>query len=183
MSIAVASRYARALADLVLSQKDGITPQEALQQVRAVEAVIDQSSELRGALMSPAVNAAKKRMVARRLAEQLGLAQVIRNFILVVIDHRRVTLLGRIADALEKTLDDRMGRLRATVSTAAPLEESQRKRIEERLEQRTGKDVVCDFKEDPELVGGVSVQIGSTIYDGSVRGRLAALRTRMASSG
>jgi F-type H+-transporting ATPase subunit delta len=148
--------------------------------VRAVEEIIDQSAELRGALMSPAVNAAKKRTVAGRLAERLD-SQVIRNFILVVIDHR-VTLLGRIAEALEKTLDDRMGRLRATVSTAAPLEESQRKRIEQRLEERTGKGVVCDFKEDPELVGGVSVQIGSTIYDGSVRGRLAALRTRMASS-
>jgi F-type H+-transporting ATPase subunit delta len=182
MSLAAASRYARALADLVLAPNSGVAPDEALAQVRTIEAALQQSAELRAALMSPAVPMARKRAVARGLAEKLELARTVRNFLLVVIDHRRVTLLGSIAGALEKTLDDRLGRVLATVTSAAPLDDRQRSKIERRLVERTGKQVRFEFAQNPELIGGLSVKIGSTIYDGSVRGRLTALRSKMASS-
>jgi F-type H+-transporting ATPase subunit delta len=181
MSLAVASRYARALADLVLAPGSPIAPPQALEQVRSFQRVLETSPELRAALTTPAVNAARKRAVAGRIAERLGVARTIRNFIFVVIDHRRIPLVARIADSFETTLDDRMGRVRATVTSASPVDDARRVVLEKRLVERTDKQVRCEYRIDPDLVGGLSVQIGSTIYDGSVRGRLAALRTRMVS--
>jgi F-type H+-transporting ATPase subunit delta len=182
MSIAVASRYARALADIVVVPGAPIAPREALEQVRAFQQVLEVAPELSVALMSLAVPAGRKRAVVRQVADRLGVARVIRNFLSVVVDHRRVALVPRIADALEKTLDDRMGIVRATVTSAGPLGDAQRRQLEGRLVERTGKQVRCDYRSDAGLLGGLSVQIGSTIYDGSVRGRLAALRARLVSA-
>jgi F-type H+-transporting ATPase subunit delta len=99
---------------------------------------------------------------------------------LVVIKHRRAALLGEMAHALETELDDRLGRVRASVLSAAELDGARQNRLREELERMTGKQVRCEFHVDRRLIGGVSVRVGSTIYDGSVSGRLEALRHRMA---
>jgi F-type H+-transporting ATPase subunit delta len=180
MSLAVANRYARALSDLILSSAE-VPPQTALEQLRSFQHALEISPELRTALMSPAVAIARKRAAANRLAGQLGVSRLVRNFLFVIIDHRRVPLVPRIVEAFERAIDDRLGRVRATISSAAELTTEQRAKIESRIAERTGRQVRSDYRIDPALIGGVAVQVGSTIYDGSVRGRLRALRTRMVS--
>jgi F-type H+-transporting ATPase subunit delta len=96
-----------------------------------------------------------------------------------VIDHRRIGSLNEIAEALEEVFDERLGRARAKVSSATDLSGTDKLLLEAELRRKTGKEVRCDFQVQPELLGGVSVQIGSTIYDGSVRGQLAAVRARL----
>ena len=179
MSLAVANRYARALADVVLAPGSGVDAETALGQVRAFGALVKESLELTNVLVSPAVSLQQKQNVAQNLGGRLGLSRVVQNFVLVVIKHRRAALLPQMAQALETVLDERLGRVRAAVTSASPLDEIRQNQLREELSRMTGKQVRCEFDVDAALMGGVSVRVGSTVYDGSVSGRLEALRQRM----
>ena len=180
MSLAIANRYARALADAVLASGSTLEAPVAVEQLAGFAALLKESSDLRNVLMSPAVSAARKRAVVSKLGETLGIHKLIHNFLFVVIDHRRIRQFAEISSAFQLAIDERLGRVRAQVSSAAPLGEAEQSSLQAKLAQMTGKQVRCEFQVDPSLLGGASVRIGSTIYDGSVRGQLGALRHRLA---
>ena len=181
MPLAVAARYARALVEVVVKPGSGLDAQQARAQLRNFEAVVRQSAELRTVLLSPAVQASRKRAVVSRLAESLGVSRPIRNFLCVVIDHRRIAVLEEIREAFEQLLDERTGVVRADVASAQELSEPQRSEIADVLGRLTGKGVRMEFSVDAGLLGGVKARIGSTIYDGSVRGRMKELRRQLVS--
>src|SRR5579883_3177108 len=176
----VASRYARALVDVVAGPQSAVDPAAALEQLRGVEALIAGSVDLRNALLSPAVSPSRKRAVTAQLTGGLGLAKSVRNFLYVLIDHRRVADFSSIVDAFEALLDERLGYVRADVASARPLPDEQRKRLEAEISSVAGKKAKLKFTVDPALVGGVVARIGSTVYDGSVRGQLDKLRVMLA---
>ncbi|MGH9666455.1 MAG: ATP synthase F1 subunit delta [Bryobacteraceae bacterium] len=176
----VASRYARALAEVVFSPGSGVEPQAVLSQLRAVEALFAESSALRTVLLSPAVPPSKKRAVVTRLAEPLGIARPVRNFWYVLIDRRRIESLPEIREAFETMLDEHLGLVRADVASAGDLSASQRASLQAQLSRLSGKQVRPEFSVNAALMGGVIARIGSTVYDGSVRGELDALRKRLA---
>ena len=175
---AVATRYAKALAD-VTTAAAGLRPEEALSQLRAFEAALAASQELQNALATPAVPASRKRAVVARIADILKLSLIARNFLFVLIDHRRIALLGEILHSFELIVDERLGFARAEVSAPRELTESQRGAISSQLERLTGKRIRMRFAVDPALIGGVVARIGSTVYDGSVRGQLQTLGRRL----
>ncbi len=179
MARAVASRYARALADLVLDPAKGLAPQTATGDLAAFEQVVSASPELRSVLLSPAVTPSRKRAVVTRLAGQLGVSRLVKNFLYVLIDHRRTGMLPEVREAFQALIDERTGTVEADVTTARPLAAEQREAVSARLGRVTGKQVRCKFSLDEDLIGGVVTRIGSTIYDGSVRGQLDALRRRL----
>jgi len=175
---AVATRYAKALADVTTSAA-GLQPDVALNQLRAFEAALAASHELQNALNTPAVPASRKRVVVARIAGILKLSLIARNFLFVLIDHRRIALLGEILHSFELIVDERLGFARAEISSPRELTESQRGAINARLERLTGKRIRMRFAVDPALIGGVVARIGSTVYDGSVRGQLQTLGRRL----
>ena len=179
MSTALANRYAGALVDVVTST--GLDAQAVLGQLKDFEAAVASSADLKNVLASPAVAASRKRAVIAQLAVPMGLNEKVRNFLYVLIDHRRVGLLGSIGQAFETVLDDRMGRVRADIASAQPLSDEQKAQLMVELTRLSGRTVRPEFSIDASLVGGVMARIGSTIYDGSVRGRLEAMRRRLAS--
>jgi F-type H+-transporting ATPase subunit delta len=181
MPHAVSIRYARALADAILDSKSGLEPGRAWQELRSFAEIVRDSAELRNVLLSPAVSAARKRAVVGRFASTLPLSKLIRNFLFVLIDRRRIGMLDEVIDAFESEIDARLGIVRAQVTTAAPLDDTQRAEMQATLARVAGKQVRADFKVDPALIGGAVARIGSTIYDGSVRGQLDTLRTRLVS--
>ncbi len=178
---AIASRYARALADSLLDSKSQLTGPDAVEQLRSFEAMLESSPDLRNVLLSPAVPPARKRSVVRELGDRIGLASLIRNFIYVVIDHRRTRYIPEIREVLERYLDESLGVVRAEVSSALELTPQQRETVTEKLSGMTGKRVKSKFVVDEDLVGGITARIGSTIYDGSVRGQLQAMRRKLMS--
>jgi F-type H+-transporting ATPase subunit delta len=181
MPHALASRYAQALADAVLAPTSGVDPRQALAQLRSVEDLVESAPELRNVLLSPAIATSKKRAVMGRFAEQLGVTRLVRNFLFVVVDRRRADILDEIAAAFEAALDERLGFVRAEVTSAAPLSDRQQSALQESLSRVAGKQVRCEFKLNPELIGGVIARIGSKVYDGSVRTQLQSLGQRLAS--
>ena len=176
---AVAGRYARALVNAVLAEGAGLDPRQAVSQLRSFADLVRGSSELHNVMVSPVVSSAKKRAVADRLSGSLGLSSIVRNFLFVIVDHRRTAMLSQIADAFESALDERMGVVRAQVTSAAPLAADQVQQLQAELTRVAGKQVRCEFGVDPSLIGGVVARIGSTVYDGSVRSELHKLRERL----
>jgi F-type H+-transporting ATPase subunit delta len=180
MASAVAHRYARALVDIVMTPGSKLKPEDAVAQLRAVQRLIQESHELRTALMTPAIQNSRKRAVMADLLGRIGGSPLIRNFVYVVIDHRRIGVIGDIREAFEEQLDERLGFVRAEVSSAAPLSAPLSAGLEAELSKLTGKRMRLRFDVDPDLLGGVVARIGSTVYDGSIRGELRELGRKLA---
>jgi len=179
ISQAIVSRYATALVEVITGPK-GIDAAQASQQLRGFEALLAGSAPLRNVLASPAVAPGRKRAVVKQLAERLGVAQIIRNFLLVLSDHRRLAALPQVIDSYEILHDERLGFVRASLLTARELDERQRTALVDGLSRFTGKKVRAHFAVQADLIGGVVAHIGSTLYDGSVRGQLNSLARRLA---
>jgi F-type H+-transporting ATPase subunit delta len=179
-SSAVVTRYANALADVVMGGGAvGIQPGAAAAQVRAFATVVAESHDLRNVLTSPSVSQARKRAVISRITEVQGTARMVRNFLLVLSDHRRLDALTEVASALEIIIDERLGFARASIQSAEALRPEQQDALIRKISEMTGKNVRSSYAVNPELVGGVVVNVGSKVYDGSVRGQLAAIGRRL----
>jgi F-type H+-transporting ATPase subunit delta len=179
MPSAVASRYARALVEVVTRPGSEVQPQVALEQIDSFDRLLAASTDLREILVSPAIPPARKRAVIARLADGIPLAPVVKRFVFVLIDHRRTPLMHDIREAFEELLDEHIGVVRADISYALELTPPQRDAIAQALSRLTGKQIRARFQPDPALIGGVVARVGSTVYDGSVRGQLAALRQQL----
>lgn len=176
MSGAVARRYAAALADVALEQKSADAAR------RDLGAFIDAffaSGDLRNTLESPAVSGELKQKVVEKIAAKMGLAPAVRNFVYLIVDHRRLEMLEEIQQAFRDELNSRLGIEEAEVTSARELSAAEKKELTAALERRTGKKVEASFQEDKALLGGAVVRLGSTIYDGSVREQLNRLRERL----
>jgi F-type H+-transporting ATPase subunit delta len=179
-SPAIVNRYANALVDIVLSASSGIDPALAVSQLRSFEEALHTAPELGTALASPAVPAARKRQVIRRIADALGFDRIVRNFLLVLSDHYRAAALPEMIRAFEVLADERLGFLHAEVVSASELTEPHREQLAVELGKLAASRIRMKFVVDPNLIGGVTARIGSKVYDGSVRGRLAILQRRLA---
>jgi F-type H+-transporting ATPase subunit delta len=98
----------------------------------------------------------------------------------VLTDHRRITMLSEVLEAFDLLSDERLGFTRAEISSAQELEQPQREAVSHELERLTGKKVRMRYAVDRDLLGGLVARLGSTVYDGSVRGQLHALGKRLA---
>lgn len=178
-SSAVVTRYANALADVVMGGQAGIEPGDAAAQLHAFAVAVQESPDLRNVLISPSVSLARKRAVISRIIEVQGAARVVRNFLLVLSDHRRLDALMEVASAFAIAVDERLGFARAAIESAVALHPEQQDALVNRISLLTGKNVRPTYAVNPELVGGVVVNVGSKVYDGSVRGQLATLGRRL----
>ncbi|MEO6760038.1 MAG: ATP synthase F1 subunit delta [Saprospiraceae bacterium] len=176
MSLAIASRFARALADTLKTLE---AADDAVVKLRGFQELQDLSPDLRNILTSPSVSPRKKKAAVARLGDQLGFSTVLKNFLYVLIDHRRTAMLAEILASLESQLDERRGIVRAQVRSARPLDESLQREIEAALGRKTGKQVVGQYSVDETMIGGLVARVGSVVYDGSVRGQLQAMRDRL----
>jgi F-type H+-transporting ATPase subunit delta len=178
MPSALAFRYARALAEVVGKSGSGIDVRAVNEQLARFEGLLDGSAELKVALQSPAVSPERKRAVVARVSKDV-VSDTVRRFLYVLIDHRRVPMLGGVREAFEQVMDERLGVARADVVSARPLSEPQQQEIIAGLARLTGKQARAKFRVQDALIGGVVARIGSTVYDGSIRGQLDVIRQRL----
>jgi F-type H+-transporting ATPase subunit delta len=173
---AISQRYAAALADVALERKN---PEGVKRDLGAFADAFAGSADLRNFLESPAVNGDAKQRVIEKIAAKMGLDDAVRNFGLVLVNHRRTEMLREIQKAFGEELNARLGIADAEVTSARELSNAEKKELTAALERRTGKKIDARFEEDPSLLGGAVVRVGSTIYDGSVREQLNRLRERL----
>lgn len=175
----VATTYARAFADVIFDAR--MNPERALTGVRQIVALFEQSSELRRVWENPAVPAEQKRKLLDAIVQRDGIDRPVRNLVAVLIDHRRLPFLPRVVEHLEKELDARMGFTEAQISSARELADAEKRTLEAQVAKVTGKKVRAQYGLDPSLLGGAVIRIGSTIYDGSVKGQLERMKEAISS--
>jgi F-type H+-transporting ATPase subunit delta len=175
----VTNTYARAFADAVFSGKHD--PDKALQEAQAVAELVAGSKELRAVWETPSITAEQKRAVLDAIVVRQGISKTVRNFVAVLIDHRRINFLGPIVKQFEQELNQRLGFTEAEVISARELNQADRSVLEARMETVTGKKVRARYSRDESLLGGAVVKVGSTIYDGSVSGQLDRIKQALSS--
>jgi F-type H+-transporting ATPase subunit delta len=175
----VTSTYARAFADVVFGQH--LDPDNILREAQALVALVAESKDLRQVWETPSIPAEQKRRVLDGIAARAQFSRPVRNFMAVLIDHRRVEFLGPIVKQFELELNQRMGFTEAEVTSSRELSGAERTSLEAELEKLTGKKVRARYAQDQAILGGAIVRMGSTIYDGSVRGKLQRIQTALSS--
>lgn len=169
-----AIRYARAFAEVAAAA--GLYADTAKAQMMDFADALAISAELRELLLNPSVEVQQKVRVLDALAARLGLSVQVRNFLAVVLEHHRMDSLTRIVAAYAELADVQSGAAEASITSARPLNEQDRAQLEAQIAALTGSKVRARYVEDPTLLGGVVVQVGSTVYDGSLRAQLQQLK-------
>lgn len=172
-----ASRYARAFADVVESAK--LDPAAVDQQLEDFAATWNGSAELREVLNNPAVASEVKVGVLDKINTRMGCIPLVRNFLAVLINHNRLEAFGEILAQYRREMHARLGISEAQVTTARKLDDAERRELEEQVAKLAGRQVSAKFDEDSSILGGAVVRIGSTVYDGSVRGSLSKLKAQL----
>lgn len=175
----VASTYARAFADVVLDKR--MDANRAIGGLREIARLFDESIELRRVWENPAVPADQKRKLLDAIVQRESIERPVRNLVAVLIDHRRVQFLDRIAEQLEKELDARMGFAEAQISSARELADAEQRSLVAQIEKVTGLKIRAHYGLDASLLGGAVIRVGSTIYDGSVKGQLERIKEAISS--
>ena len=172
----IAKRYATAL--LELGSETGQLDQLVEELQRAAQ-TYDGSPELRAAVSDPLLNVHSKQEIVTEIATRLGLGQLAKNALNLLLSRRRLPALPAIAQRLREMADEKRGILRAEVHTAMPLPEEYFTLLQQQLERVTGRRIALDRKLDPSLICGVVARVGDTVYDGSLIARLRQMKDTM----
>jgi len=141
----------------------------------------DASSELQAFFVNPAIPAIQKVGFLDTMNAKLGLRKELRNLLAVLIDNGRIGHVGEVADAYRKLLQAQLGIRQAQIVTAREFGAEERAALLAEIGKLAGARVEASFKLDASILGGTVVRIGSTVYDGSVRGRLDRLKESLVS--
>jgi F-type H+-transporting ATPase subunit delta len=172
-----APRYARAFAEV--SEAGKLDFQKAEQQLRDFADAISVSHELREFLESPSIEMPRKLKVVDALAPRIGMYPQVRNFVAVILEHRRLGELNQIIEEYHGISDTLSGITEARITSARALDPAARSELEDQITKLTGGPIRVSYAENANLLGGVVVEIGSTIYDGSLRTQLDQMKTKL----
>lgn len=146
--------------------------------ITAVGTLLDDEPDFRLFLETPRIAAAEKKALLTKVFSST-LPRPLLNFLLVTVDKRRQRLLRGIAEEYQALLDEHENRAHVKVTVARRLDEDTVDRIAERLSALLGKTAVPHVRVDPDILGGVIVRTGDTIYDGSIRRRMSRMRRQL----
>jgi F-type H+-transporting ATPase subunit delta len=145
-------------------------------ELRTFNDAMASSDELRNVLMTPGLPLAARQEFLRELLGKSGATATCTNALLLLTEENRLSILGEIVEAVRVEADKVAGRVRARVTSATALSPAQVDEIKSAFEKRTGKRIVVETAVDDDLIGGVVAQIGSVVYDGSIKSQLRRLR-------
>jgi F-type H+-transporting ATPase subunit delta len=121
----------------------------------------------------------RRNRLLKQISATFGFDRAVANFIRILADRNRLPILDKIIAEYQRLLDQRLGIVRARVTAARVLDAAQQQEFAHKLEQITGKQIRMEVATDPSLIGGVVAQVGSTIYDGSIRQQLQAFKSKL----
>jgi F-type H+-transporting ATPase subunit delta len=137
--------------------------------------------ELRDVVLNPGIGATTRRAIVGKVVDRLALSAIVGNLVRLLADRDRLAILPDVVRAYDAFVDRELGRTRATVRSASPLTKDELEQIERLARRLTGSQhAVVSTEVDPDLLGGVLLDVGGTVYDGSVRMQLMRLAGRMA---
>lgn len=176
VNVSIARRYARALLEVAQAQADAVAGQlDALAQATSA------SAELQDLLTNPAYSKEQRLKVVGAIAAAVQASSpALLNLVKLLNDRNRLAHLGDIARIYRELVDARMGRVRGVVTSAVPLSATQLKALEAALEKSTQRAVQLEAKVDPKVLGGVAAQVGSVVFDGTLKSQLENIKRELA---
>ncbi|CAM3254772.1 ATP synthase F1 subunit delta [Corallococcus sp. ZKHCc1 1396] len=178
VNVSIARRYARAILDVAA---EGNRTDLVAEQLNAFADVVGHSPELSDVLLNPAYSRAQRSQVVEAvlLALPSPADPALSNALRLLVDRNRLGYLPDIARLYRDMADARAGRVRGQVTSAAPLSADAVTRLQQSLQQLTQRNVVLETRVDPSVLGGVSAQVGGTLYDGTLRSQLEQMRREL----
>lgn len=173
----IARRYATALADVILEQREEA---EVRDELNEWEQMFASNPSLLEIFNNPTVGYDQKQKVLSELINRTRVRPTTANFLRVLLKNQRMADLSQVTAKLSQILDERAGVISADVVSAQPLPAASTAALALRLGEITGKKVNLNFATDETLLGGIVTRIGSTVYDGSVRNQLERLGEALA---
>lgn len=171
------SIYARALADVVVDRK--LDANRIASELESIGAVLKESAELRTLWDNPSVTGDQKLKLLDALVGRMSISREIRNFVAVLISNRRIHAFSEIATQAIQQINSRLGIADAEIVSARELSADEKHKLEAQVAQATGKKLRVRYALEQDLMGGVRIKVGSTIYDGSVQGRLQRMKEQL----
>ena len=175
-SRSLARRYARALLDVSLSQSKDGAPEKVRGDLETLSGVFREHKDLGALLQNPALGVEAKKKITAALAGRVKATAITQRLLALLAERDRLSLLPLVAEAFVEVWNAQRGVTAAEAVTAVELERAQAKALTGALAKAAGREVVLLARVDPQVLGGLVVRMGGKTYDGSVRGRLAALR-------
>lgn len=178
LNIQLARKYGMAIFEIAQDENKLV---EYGQELSEISQAVFAQAELKDFLSNPQIQPADKKHVLSKLLEG-QVSPMMLNFLLLLVDKRRIVLLEAINDCYQELSNKAQGIIVADVTTAYELKAELQKRLSSKLESVTGKKVQLRTHNDKGIIGGVVVKIGDTRIDGSVTGRLQALKAELMAS-
>jgi len=176
-SRSAATRYARALFDVALAERQDVAALD--RELSGVAALVAGNEGLQRALSHPAIPAARKHAVLEQLLSLSPVNPILSRVLLLLADRDRLALIPDLAEAYRSRLMDHQQVVRAQVTTAVALPDDRVAGLRQGLATATGRQVQLQIDVDPSILGGAVARIGSTVYDGSITTQLEKLKQRL----
>ena len=174
---AYAARYARAFEQVVLASR--LDAAAAKQQLSDFAATLSASGDLREILKDPSIPNEQKLRVLDGIAGRLGMVPQVRNFVAVIIAHQRLGDFDEILAQYASASNAGGGITEVEITTARGVGDEERRTLEGKAAELAGGQIRTTYHEDASLLGGAMLRIGSTVYDGSLKGQLRTMRERL----
>ena len=174
MSVA-ANRYAKALMDVLYPD----SAEAGYEQLLRFAVVLQDEPDAARVLANPSIAADRRKALVEAIGKALRFNPSVIRFLNLLVERDRLSLLDEITTTYQKLMDEKLSIVRAQITSAKPLDAGEQEQLVGRLRSVTGKQVRMQVAVDPSLIGGLVAQVGSTIYDGSLRQQLKTFKNRL----
>ena len=172
-NLTIARRYAKAL--LLIGKEDG-QAETYRDELDMISGLIQKERELEQAIRNPLYDVEGRRKVLKAIIDKLNPTKIMSSYLLLLFDKGRIGFLNNISEFYKKLADELKGIARASLVSATELSSETVEKIRSALSKRTGKEVILEVEQDPELIGGIVTRIGDLVLDGSVKTQLLNMR-------
>jgi F-type H+-transporting ATPase subunit delta len=172
----IAKRYAKALAQLAEEKK---IVDKTKDDLAAFVGAVDALPALQKLLASPVFTPENKKAVIRELSAKMGLQSTTQRFVEHLAETGRIRYVKDVHEAFLEILAERLNRASVRLTSAATINPVDLAEMKKKLEALTGKQVDIDAKVDSSLIGGAKAQIGSVVYDGTIKNQLSKMRNQL----
>lgn len=172
----IAKRYAKALVELSEEKK---ALDKTKSDLASFVAVVDAQPAMQKLFSSPVFTPDNKKAVIKELSGKLGVQPATQRFIEHLAETGRIRYLRDVHEAFLDILAERQNRAVARLTTAVPINSGELADIKKKLEALTGKQVDINTSVDSGLIGGAKAQVGSVIYDGTIKNQLLKMRHQL----
>ena len=172
-NLTVSRRYAKAL---ILIGQENDTADQYNAELESIVQLFDTQENFEKTLINPLFNKNDRKKVLEAVLASTDLSAIMKSFMVLLFDKGRIGFLREIASYYNDLADELKGVVKASIVSATELSQDAVNKIKEALSKKTGKNIVLNVEQDPDLIGGVVTKIGDLVLDGSVRTQLINMR-------